>query len=60
MNIIVTRNGKDIPYSDDLPYEIYEMDDFLVLINEATPQAAQAATDAVALLFIENALRTKA
>lgn len=45
VDIIVTRNGKDLPYSDDLPYEIYEPDDFLVLVDDAAPQAVQAVTE---------------
>lgn len=45
VDIIVTRNGKDLPYSDDLPYEIYEPDDFLVLVDDAAPHAVQAVTE---------------
>lgn len=38
-------NGKDFPYSDDLPYEIYTPDDFLILVDDAAPQAVQAVTE---------------
>ncbi|TVU61951.1 PIN domain-containing protein [Paenarthrobacter nitroguajacolicus] len=45
VDILVTKNGKDFPYSDDLPYEIYEPDDFLVLVDDAAPQAVRAVTE---------------
>jgi hypothetical protein len=44
VDIVVTMNGKDFPYSDDLPYEIYMPDDFLILVDDAVPQAVQAVT----------------
>jgi hypothetical protein len=30
VDIVVTQNGKDLPYSPDLSYEIYQPDDFLI------------------------------
>jgi hypothetical protein len=45
VDIVVTRNGKDLPYSDDLNYEIYQPDDFLILVDDAAPQAVRAVTE---------------
>lgn len=51
VDIIVTKNGKDFPYSDDLTYEIYEPDDFLLLVDDAAPQAVQAVTESQLCYF---------
>lgn len=51
VDIIVTRNGKDLPYSDDLSYEIYEPDDFLLLVDDAAPQAVRAVTESQLCYF---------
>lgn len=45
VDIVVTANGKDLPYSEDLPYEIYHPDDFLLLVDDAAPQAVRAVTE---------------
>jgi hypothetical protein len=46
VDIVVTMNGKDLPYSDELPYEIYTPDDFLILVDDAVPQTVQKVTEA--------------
>ncbi|ADX75274.1 hypothetical protein Asphe3_42090 (plasmid) [Pseudarthrobacter phenanthrenivorans Sphe3] len=51
VDIVVTRNGKDLPYGDDLPYEIYEPDDFLILVDDAAPQAVRAVTESQLCYF---------
>ncbi|MCU6482686.1 PIN domain-containing protein [Arthrobacter sp. A2-55] len=38
VDIVVTMNGKDFPDSDELPYEIYHPDDFLLLVDDANPE----------------------
>lgn len=45
VDIVVTANGKDLPYDDDLPYEIYQPDDFLILVDDAAPKAVRAVTE---------------
>lgn len=45
VDIVVTQNGKDLPYGDDLNYEIYQPDDFLILVDDAAPQAVRAVTE---------------
>lgn len=45
VDMVVTMNGKDLPYSDDLIYEIYQADDFLILVDDAAPQAVRAVTE---------------
>lgn len=45
VDIVVTMNGKDFPYGDGLAYEIYEPDDFLILVDDAVPEAVQAVTE---------------
>jgi hypothetical protein len=45
VDIVVTLNGKDLPYSDDLNYEIYRPDDFLILVDDTAPKAVRAVTE---------------
>lgn len=45
VDIVVTANGKDFPATDDLNYEIYPPDDFLVLVDDAAPKAVRAVTE---------------
>lgn len=45
VDIVVTANGKDFPATDDLNYEIYPPDDFLILVDDAAPKAVRAVTE---------------
>lgn len=45
VDIVVTANGKDLPSTDDLNYEIYQPDDFLILVDDAAPKAVRAVTE---------------
>lgn len=45
VDTVVTANGKDLPTTDDLNYEIYPPDDFLVLVDDAAPKAVRSVTE---------------
>lgn len=51
VDIVVTANAKDFPDSDDLPYEIYHPDDFLVLVDDGAPTAVRSVTEQQLVYF---------